>query len=226
MTRFRGGETLRPVNSAGDAFVFPFHDPQWVGKIVVQALILIIPIVGLIALAGWMLMTLDNLRAGRQELAPAGFHLNRGISLFGVWFLYALILSIPSDVLNGIGNAMRSPGQPYTGNGFTGLGGLLGLAGDLVLYFLLPSIIVMTYHHGFSGGVDVLGVWRLATGNVNNSVVAGLVMFAAAIIGALGLVACCIGVFFTGAYAAAVMIGVTAWFERAQAIPTAAPPAA
>src|SRR6266851_6645389 len=129
LTRFRGGETLRPVNSAGDAFVFPFHDPQWVGKIVVQALILIIPIVGLIALAGWMLMTLDNLRAGRQELAPAGFHLNRGISLFGVWFLYALILSIPSDVLNGIGNAMRSPGQPYTGNGFTGLGGLLGLAG-------------------------------------------------------------------------------------------------
>lgn len=214
------------MNSAGDAFAFPFRDPQWVGKIVVQALILIIPIVGLVATAGWMLMTLDNLRAGRQELAPAGFHLSRGISLFGIWLLYAVILSIPGDVLNGIGNSGRTPGQLYTGNGFTGLGGLLGLAGDLVLYFLLPSIIVMTYHHGFSGGVDVQGVWRLATSNVNNSVVAGLIMFVAGIIGALGIIACCVGVFLTGAYAAAVMIGAVSWFERAQAMPTAAPPAA
>src|ERR1700694_3928558 len=88
------------VNSVGDAFAFPFKDPGWVGKIVVQALILIIPIVGLIALAGWMLMTFDNLRAGRQELAPAGFHLGRGIGLFGAWFIYSFALSLPGLVLS------------------------------------------------------------------------------------------------------------------------------
>ena len=213
------------MNSVGDAFGFPFRDPGWVGKIVVQGLILIIPIIGLIATAGWMLMTFDNLRAGRQELALAGFHLSRGIGLFGAWLIYAIVLSIPGDIVSGIGGGMNA-NHSLSGSPFTALGSLLGFAAQLLLYFLLPSIIVMAYHRGFSGGMDVQGVWRLATSNVNNSVIAGLMMFVTGIIAALGLIACCVGVFFTGAYAAAVMIGVTSWFERVQASPTGAVPAA
>jgi hypothetical protein len=213
------------VNSLGDALAFPFRDPAWVGKIVVQGLILIIPIVGLIALAGWMLMTLDNLRAGRQELAPAGFHLSRGVGLFGVWLIYAVVLSIPGGILSGIGSGMNA-NQDFSGTPLTAAGSLLNFAAQLFLYFLLPSIILMTYQRGFSGGLDVQGVWRLATTNVNNSVMAGLMMFVAGIIAALGLVACCVGVFFTAAYSAAVMIGVTSWFDRAHALPTGTAPAA
>jgi len=213
------------VNNAIDAFGFPFRDPGWVGKVVIQALILIIPIVGLIATAGWMLMTFDNLRAGRQELAPAGFHLSRGIGLFGAWLIYWVVLAIPGAILNGIGSGMDARGS-YYGGPFVGLGSLIDFAAQLFLYFLLPSIIVMTYHHGFSGGLDVAGVWRLATSNMNNSIIAGLMMFLAGIVAALGIIACCIGVFFTGAYAAAVMTGVASWFERAQAVPAGAPPAA
>lgn len=211
------------MNSVGDAFGFPFKDPAWAGKIAVQALILIIPIAGLIATAGWMLMTFDNLRAGRQELAPAGFHFSRGIGLFGAWLIYAVVLSIPGGILSGIGAGMNA-NQRFTGGPFTGLGSLLNFAAQLLLYFLLPSIIVMVYHHGFSGGMDVQGVWRLATSNLNNGIIAGLMMFVAGIVAALGLIACCIGVFFTGAYAAAVMTGVATWFERAQATPTGAAP--
>jgi hypothetical protein len=213
------------VNSVGDAFGFPFRDPKWVEKILIQGLILIIPIIGLIALAGWMLMTFDNIRAGRQELAPAGFHLGRGIGLFGAWFLYALVLSLPGDVVSGVGGGMNAH-QAFSGSSLSELGSLLGLAGQALLYFLLPSLIVMAYHRGFSGGMDVDGVWRLATGNVSNSVMAGLIMFVAGIIAAVGIVACCIGVFFTGAYAAIVTVGAASWFERQQALPAGAPPAA
>ncbi len=169
------------MNSVGDAFGFAFRDPKWVEKILIQGLILIIPIVGLIALAGWMLMTFDNIRAGRQELAPAGFHLGRGIGLFGAWFLYALVLSLPGDVVSGVGSGMNAH-QAFSGSSFSELGSLLGLAGQALLYFLLPSLIVITYHRGFSGGMDVDGVWRLATGNVNNSVMAGLIMFVAGVL--------------------------------------------
>jgi hypothetical protein len=212
------------VNSVGDSFGFPFRDPKWVEKVLLQGLILIIPIVGLIALAGWMLMTLDNIRAGRQELAPAGFHLGRGIGLFGAWFLYSLVLSLPGDVLSGVGSGMNA-NHAFSGGSLSALGSLVGLAGQALLYFLLPSIIVMTDHRGFSGGMDVDGVWRLATGNVNNSVLAGLIMFVASIIAAFGIIACCIGVFFTGAYAAIVMVAAASWFERQQALPAGAPPA-
>lgn len=213
------------MNNVGDALAFPFRDPAWVGKIVVQALILIIPIVGVIALAGWMLITFDNIRAGKQELAPAGFHLSRGIGLFGAWLIYAIVLGLPGGILSGIGSGMDA-NQEFSGTPFTVLGSLLNFAAQLFLYFLLPSIIVMTYHRGFSGGLDVQGVWRLATSNVSNSVMAGLMMFVAGIIAALGIIACCVGVLFTATYSAAVMIGVTSWFERVQATPTgAAPPA-
>jgi hypothetical protein len=218
------------VNSVGDAFSYQFRDPGWVGKVVVQGLILIIPIVGLIATAGWMLMTFDNLRAGRQELAPAGFHLSRGIGLFGVWFLYTLVLSIPGDIFGGFSSmsqisTVTDPNHPFNNIHFYSPGSGLGLLADLFLDFLLPSIVVMTYHYGFSGGLDVPRVWRLATGNVSNSVIAGLLFFVAGIVGALGLVACCIGVFFTGAYAASVMVGIASWFERAQAVPPTVTPA-
>jgi hypothetical protein len=64
-------------------------------------------------------------------------------------------------------------------------------------------------------------VWALATSQVNNSIIGGAVIFAAGIIGGLGLIACCIGVFFTLTYAAAVQAGVAAWFEKVQATPSA-----
>jgi hypothetical protein len=59
------------MNSVSDAFGYAFRDPGWVGKIAVQALILIIPIVGWIATAGWMMMTFDNLRPFHSA-RPAG----------------------------------------------------------------------------------------------------------------------------------------------------------
>jgi hypothetical protein len=99
---------------------------------------------------------------------------------------------------------------------------------ELFIAFLTPSLIVLTAHNGFSGGLDVAKVWALATTNMNNSFIAGVVVFAANIIGALGLIACCIGVFFTLIYATAIQAGVAAWFDRVSAAPPAPvpPPAA
>src|SRR3977135_1368482 len=95
------------MNSPGDAFAFPFRSPGWVGTILLQGLILIIPIIGQIALMGWLMITLDNLRDGRQELAPAGFHLSPGLRLFGVQLIYGIVLSIIPGILEGIGSAMQ-----------------------------------------------------------------------------------------------------------------------
>jgi hypothetical protein len=207
-----------------------------VGKIVVQGLIAIIPIVGWIAAVGWLMMAFENARAGRNELPPAGFHLARGIGLFGVYVIYAIVLNIPAWILDGIGaattattnrviqNASGNYNFTYYNSPLQGLGSLWSFLASLFLDFLTPSLIVLVFHNGFSGGLDVARVWRYATSNLSNSLIAGLLVFVTGFITAAGLIACCIGVFFTAMYSISIQAGVAAWFERQQAAP-AAPPA-
>src|SRR5207247_10280199 len=89
------------MTSIGDGFAWPFQDPQWFSKIVVQGLIAIIPIVGWIALAGWLVMTIDNYRTGRRELPPAGFHLERGVVLFLGYLVCVILFAIPGGLIQG-----------------------------------------------------------------------------------------------------------------------------
>ena len=223
------------MNSVGEAFGWAFRDPSWPGKMVVQALILIIPIVGWIATAGWGMMAFENARNGRNELPPAGFHLERGIAIFGVWFIYFIVLNIPAWILDAIGgatsSAIRNGTNSYTyyySSPFRGLGSLWSFLVGLLLDFLLPSLIVMTFHSGFAGGLDVARVWRYATSHLNISIIGGLIVFVAGIIAFLGFIACCVGFFFTAVYAFTINAGVAAWFERmqsAQAPPPGAPTA-
>src|SRR5207245_11263668 len=76
------------MNSVGDSFAWGFRDPGWAGKMLLQGLIALIPIVGWIAMTGWLMMAFENVRAGKNELPPAGFHLERGIAIFGVFLIY------------------------------------------------------------------------------------------------------------------------------------------
>ena len=217
------------MNSVGDSLGWAFRDPQWPGKLLVQGLIAIIPIVGWIAMTGWLMMAFENARNGRNELPPAGFHLERGIAIFVVFLVYGVVLNIPALVLYVIGGATAGAGNgsnaaAVAGSSLFSLAGLLSLAGGLFLRFLIPSLIVHTYHGGFAGGFDVARVWSLATLNVTNSIIAGLIIFVASIIGGAGFL-CCIGFIFTIPYENTINAGAAAWFERQQAAP-AAPPAA
>src|SRR5437016_12886777 len=65
-----------------------------------MGLIQLIPIVGGINGLGWMLATLDRLRAGDEKLPPANFdYLARGVQLFVVYLVYYLGLAVVGTVL-------------------------------------------------------------------------------------------------------------------------------
>ena len=205
------------MTSVGDSFAWPFQDPAWFSKMVVQGLIFIIPIVGWIALAGWLVLTIDNYRAGRRELPPAGFHLERGIALFVVLLAYGIVIAIPITVLYTVGGAGHN-------GAVSALAGLINLALTLLFAFIAPSLILHTYRGGFNGGFDVNAVWETATANTSNTVIAGLLVYVARLVGGIGFLLCCVGALFTIPYSTAITAGIVTWYESTLSGAQSAPP--
>jgi hypothetical protein len=204
------------VTSVGDSFGWPFQDPGWFGKMIVQGLIFIIPIVGWIALYGWLVMAIDNNRAGRRELPPAGFHLERGVALFVVYLVWVIVFNIPGGIFSGAGSGGHNGAA-------AGLGSLLSFLLGLFLAFLVPAIYLNTYRAGFSGGFDISAIWKTATSNVSTTIVAALLIIVAGIISVAGVILCCVGLLFTIPYGAAIIAAVVAWYERELAGPAPMP---
>ena len=205
-----------------DAFAWPVRDPEWPVKVLVTGLLLLIPIAGAINGLGWMLATLDRLRAGEERLAPANLgYLGRGVQLFAAQLVYSLAVAVVALVvyLPAVLIAV-SQGQ---GSGSTALilvSLLLNLlafgvttVGSLALTFATPAIVLATDRGGIRGGLAVREIVRRSRVNPTNTLIAGLMLIAAGLISSLGLIVCFIGVLFTTAYALAVQAWVYRSFE-------------
>jgi Protein of unknown function (DUF4013) len=210
------------VDRITDAFVWPVRDPAWLTKLLIISLTLLIPVVGAINAIGWMLASLDLLRAGDERLAPAHLgYLGRGIRLFAVNVVYSLAIGLVVAVIYVAAVLMASRESQGTASA-----GLISAAialsllafsfatlGSLVLNFLTPSIVLATDRGGIAGGLSVGSVLRHARANLADTLIAGLMLIAAGFIGSLGLIACGIGVLFTTAYALAMQAWVVRSFE-------------
>jgi hypothetical protein len=206
-----------------EAFTWPFRDPEWLPKVLIVALILLIPIVGAINGIGWMLASLDRLRAGEERLAPANLtYLGRGIQLFAVEFVYTiaivavgLLILIPGFVLaahqgQGAANASLIAAAIFLNVlGFSVIT-LLSLAWT----FLMPAVVLATDSGGIGGGIQVGAVIRRSRMNLNHTLIAGLMLIAASFVGSLGAIVCGIGVLVTSAYALAMQAWIIRSFEK------------
>jgi hypothetical protein len=207
------------VNGLSDSIAWPSRDPQWVSKVLLTGLILLIPIVGQMVVLGWMLTAVDNLRAGRQELPPAGFsYIGRGVPLFVVYLVYGLAIAVVFAALLAAGilisvAARDSAGGPL-GAFFILLSYGLVLLASLGLYVLSPPIIVATERGGIGGGLNLPLVIRMVNGDFNAALYAGLFSLVAYLIGSIGAIACGIGQIFTLPYGYAVLAGVVHHYER------------
>jgi hypothetical protein len=206
-----------------EAFAWPLRDPDWLPKLLIIALTLLIPIVGAINGLGWMLASLDRLRAGEERLAPANLsYIGRGIRLFAVEVIYtigiavvALVIFVPAFVL-----AVRQ-GQGSANAALISLAVLLNLLGfgvitllSLGLTFATPAIVLATDGGGVGAGIQVGALVRRSRTNLSHTLIAGLMLIAASFVGSLGSVACGIGVLVTSAYALAMQAWIVHSFEK------------
>jgi hypothetical protein len=211
------------VDRITDAFAWPFRDPEWLPKVLIIALTLLIPIIGSINGIGWMLASLDRLRAGEERLAPANLtHLGRGIRLFAVELIYvvaitafALLIFIPAFAL-----AVHQ-GQGSVNAALIATAIFLNILGfsvitllSLALTFATPAIVLATDSGGVSGGIQVGVVVRRSRMNLSHTLIAGLMLIAASFVGSLGAIVCGIGILVTSAYALAMQAWIIRSFEK------------
>ena len=206
---------------ASEILGWPTRDPRWLGKVVVMSLITIIPIVGQMALYGWMLGALDNLRAGRDELPEAGFaYLGRGARLWVVLLVYALAVvlvagsgSVAGAILASSAGRTGSMGAASLGTLLLLIGWAAAVLGVIGFYLFLPQIILATDRGGIAGGLQVRAIVAEARARPQMWIVAGLMSIVAHVIGGLGSLLCIVGVFLTIAYGYAMLAAVVHSYE-------------
>lgn len=205
-----------------DAFGWPVRDPEWLAKLIIIGLISLIPIIGTINGLGWMLASLDRLRSGEERLAPANFsHLGRGVRLFVVELVYALVITAIALVFYIPGITLAAHQGHGSGNpALIGLAILLNLVafgliaiGSLAYQFMLPAIILATDRGGIGAGLKLGSVFARSRANPIDTLIAGLMLLAASFVGGLGAFLCGVGIVFSAAYALAMQAWIVRSFE-------------
>ncbi len=175
------------------AFSFPLQDPRWVAKILIAAVMLVIPIFGWLVLSGYGLRITRQVAAGTDVPLPewedfAGLFVD-GLKLFAVTFVW----SLPAALLSGIASGGGDPSFA---------GGCLSSLISLVAAFFLPAAIARVATTGSVGaGLEVGTVISLVQRNVADYLLVLGVVVVAGILALMGLVALCIGILFTIPYA-------------------------
>ena len=85
--------------------------------------------------------------------------------------------------------------------------------GLLLMTFLTPSVVLEFDSGGIPGGLRLGDVLRRARFSLTNTLIAGLMLIAAGLVGQLGSIACFIGVVFTSVYALAMQAWIVRSFE-------------
>jgi hypothetical protein len=199
----------------GRAFTYVTEDPQWIQKVGIAALILIIPILGQIIVLGWALEVTRHIINGEPEVLPDwnnfGDFLGKGFQAFVIAFAYSLPVVLVSSCFQGLNSVLLNSNNDQA----QAIGTAIGVVGicvscisilyDIALGLVLPAALGNFAATGqLSSGFrfnEVFGLVRSAPGPY---VIVFLLSIVTSLISLIGLVACVIGVLVTAAYAVTV----------------------
>ncbi len=203
----------------GKAFSYVFEDQDWTKKVLLGGVISIVPILNFAA-AGYSLevtqRVINNDPKPMPEWDNIGDKLVKGFLVFVIGFVYSLPSTIVGCISQGISAAVQQGASSASSDEATAAVTAMAavtmcLACFQILYSLfvgivLPAAIGLYAAKGEFGAAFRFGeVFGLVQKNLGLYLMVLIISIVAGIVGALGLIACVIGVAFTVFYAYIVM---------------------
>ncbi len=210
-----GGGARRPVIDSGSAeridpaaaLKYPFSSPDWLSTAVLMGLIYLVPIVGILAVFGWMQRIFDEVRASEARGLPSvdfGGDISRGARVFGSFLIGTFglmaVIGLVVGVLIALGTAVQYvAGEEAVGAVvvFSMVAQMFGMLVIFALYPLMPELI----RRAHEGDLWAWFRWISAVKTILASPLAYLTvlagMMAALMMSYAGLLACYFGIFLT-----------------------------
>lgn len=197
----------------GRSFSYVTEDQEWLRKVLIGALISLIPVIGQFYLMGYAIEALRNILQGRETPLPEptddfGDKLVKGILIWVIVFIYFLPLTIAS-ACSGAGGAIFPSiiDDPDAVNVITsvwgGCFGCLSIVIGILISLLMPFVWSRYAETGEFGEAFKLGeIFGMLKENLGQTVIATLVSGLAGFVAFIvGLILCGIGLIFTMFYA-------------------------
>ena len=200
------------TGSFGETLSYMFKDPKWVGKVVVGALLGIIPIINLVVV-GYALRVIDNVRSNTEPPLPEwggdfGKLWVSGLVLAVIGFLYGIPVWILSAIAGAVSGSSRSGGVTV----LAVLVGLIAFVFAILLFFWIQGAIInYAIKRNFGAAFEFGIIWDMIRKNAGRmvmtvvfvvvvSIIVGLVTAVLNIIPCLGCILSWIVGFVAGFY--------------------------
>ncbi len=201
----------------GLAFSYIFQEEDWIKKVLIAAVLLIIPIIGWIIVAGWAIEITRRVIRNETPLLPEWSDFSKfiidGLFVLLIGFIYSLPSSILSGIIQGANIGIQNM---QGGEGDSTVSIILAVVSVCVGCFAfiygiaigigLPAVYTnFAMKGGFGSAFQFKEIFAMIKAAPGAFVIAFLGQFVAGIISIFGIIACIIGVFATMAYSTTVM---------------------
>ncbi len=197
------------------AFTYIFDDQRWLEKLVIPLLVTLIPVIGWMVVAGYLLRVTRNVIEHQAEPLPElkfGADLGRGFKVFVASFLYALPIMAVSILLFlplalTVDNSDMTPWAIVSAI----FGGLLILLYALFMNVLWPPVNAnLAVKERIGAACEFKEIFRLLRNNFGAwMIVVGGTILCSAIIAPLGGIVLAVGAIITGFYAQLIIAHLT-----------------
>ncbi len=193
----------------GLAFSFPFQDEEWVKKVVLTAVISLIPFIGQFALIGWLVELTRRVIRGDAEPLPDwadfGGILVLGLKMFAIGFVYAIPLmfvAIPMVIFDALIDS-DSAVALYTI--VTLCFSCFALIYGLALAFFVPAAVgELAATDNLGAAINPTNIIAHVRAAPSAYLLAFLGTIVAGFLSGFGIILCFVGVILTAVYASAV----------------------